>query len=300
MALNDALSFFGTEVLKKERWEKRRWPYYLILPLSFLIVLWVAVKKGICLVMYGCTPRMNSLFFDGLGRVCREIKEGAASWKALDLIYGYSSTGNLVDDFWVNMMNAQAVRNRLEMVKGYLMDSSLEVARDGQEVRIMSLACGSAQAVIEILVTLKQLGIPARAMLIDRDSTALDYAAKMARNRGIDVELVLASVSQVKKYSQDFQPQIIEMVGLMDYLSSQKAKELTQLIHTSLPEGGWYITANIISNIERWFLYWVINWQMVYRQPEELREIVDEVFGSPCCDLKLDPLGIHAVVIARK
>ena len=289
--------------IKLATFEKRRWPYILTLPISWLLTLYVMAKKGIYKLFGISGPSINTFWFDGLGSSNRKIKEGAASWKALDIIYNYrfgESLLNIVDDFWIGMMNAQAVRNRFKLVKQELRRAILKFS-NYEEVRLISLACGSAQAVIELIAELKLKRIIVRVILIDIDQSALDHAKDLGRQHGVSdqIEMVKASVSQVIKVSRNFRPQIIEMLGLLDYIPQEKAIRLAAKIRESLDSNGVFLTGNIASNPERHFLDWVINWQMIYREPADLVEIANRA-GFSDYRLIYEPLKIHGVVVAQK
>lgn len=285
--------------------EKRRWLYVATMPISWLLTLWVMLKKGLCRLMGRPDPHINTLWFDGLGLSGRDLKEHAASWRALDIIYNHKfgqerGLCGLVDDFWGGMMNAQAVRNRLKLVRQEVRRAILQFSNH-REVRILSLAAGSAQGIIEVVSELKARGVQARALLLDVDQTALDYAKELARNHGVDdqIETVKASVAQVARVSRDFRPQIIEMLGLLDYIPRDKAIRLVGKIRECLEPKGIFLTCNICPNLERHFLKWVINWPMIYRTPVELAEIVSEA-GFSDCRLVYEPLKIHGLAIVHK
>lgn len=239
-------------------------------------------------------PGINSFWFDGLGLSCRKIKEGAASWKALDIIYNHqfgcnSGLSGLVDDFWIGMINAQAVRNRLKLAKQEICNAVLRFS-DQEEVRLLSLAAGSAQGVIETIAELKSRGMRVRALLLDIDNSALAYAQELAQRHGVSerVEAINARVSQVTTVSQSFRPQIIEMLGLLDYIGQEKAVRLVKEIRSALAPSGVFLTCNVRSNAERHFLKWVIDWPMIYRTPAQLRSIVIEG-GFRECRLICEP-----------
>jgi len=286
-------------------YEKRRWLYILALPLMWLLTVYVMAKKAICKLFNRPVPRINSFWFDGLGLSPRKVKENAASWQALDEIYNYNfdhliSPGILVDNFWEGMMNCQALRNRFKLVKQELRRAILRFSNH-KEVRLISLASGSAQAVIEVLAELKTKGIIVRVVLLDIDQSALDYAMGLARKHSVSdqIEPVRASVSRVVKISRDFKPQVIEMVGLLDYIPQQKAIRLATKIRESLEPKGVFITCNIASNLEMYFVHWVVNWSMIYRTPEELAEVIVKA-GFSDCRLIYEPLKIHGLAIAQK
>src|ERR1700733_3888212 len=134
------------------RHEHRTLPAFLAAPLRRMMVNHVRQIK-----QSKKANGINHPLFDGLGEFCRKIKEGAASWQALDIIYNYHGQGSLVDRFWIgHMLNAQAVRNRKRIIVEELHARCADIILRKGMVRVLSLASGSAQAVFESLV-----GLPA-------------------------------------------------------------------------------------------------------------------------------------------
>jgi hypothetical protein len=294
-----------TRLIKTAEFETRRLPYYLALPVMWLLTIWVMAKKALYKLFGAGKPRINTIWFDGLGLSPRRVKDNATSWQALDEIYNYqfgqrNGLGGFVDDFWEGMLNCQAVRNRLKLVKQEIKRAILQFSNH-EEVRILSLAAGSAQGVIEVMAELREKGIRVRAVLLDVNQTALDYAERLAKLYCVSgqIEIVKASVAYVRRASKDFRPQIIEMVGLLDYIPQDKAIRLVRKILESLEVKGIFLTCNIRHNPERHFLKWVVNWPMIYRTPAELAEIVSEA-GFSDCRLIYEPLKIHGLIIAQK
>ena len=291
-------------------YETNRWPYVLTLPISWFLIIWVLSKKLLWKI-FGKKPKINSFWFDGLGVQCRGIKEGAASWKALDIIYNHFSEvkkkdhqgfRGKVDDFWIGMINAQAVRNRFKLVRYELEKNLLNVSKKySDEIRMLSLGCGSAHAILETMVALKKQGVIVHALLLDFDQTALDYAQEIAEQNGIldQVQVVLANVRDMLPIAEEYKPHVVEMLGLLDYIPEKPAIKLTAKIYKVLPRGGMFLTCNIHQNIEQFFLYVVINWGMIYRRRHELEKIIHNG-GFDNYKIIYEPLNIHGIVIASK
>ena len=293
---------FDIEIVEQAGfYERKRWPYLLGLPLMWILTIWVVFKKSI-----GLKSKTNTLWFDGLNRSCREIKEGAASWRALDIIYNYifgeeKSFSTKVGDYWIGMMNAQEVRNRLRLVKRELIKAIKNAAKKEKEVLLLSLASGSAQSVIEAITETKEVNV--KVTLLDLDPGAIEYSKKMAEKYGVKekITFVVGNTSELEKINNGEKPHIIEMVGFLDYRPREKAILLLNRIYQCLAPGGTFLTANILPNPEMFFLKVVINWRMLYRKPEELRNIiVASGFTKENTRIVYEPLKIHAVAICRK
>jgi hypothetical protein len=297
----EIVSFTSRQVVSLGAYEKRVWPYIMALPLMWLLTLYVMIKKAVFKLLGRSRPSINSVWFDGFGPYNRSIKDGAASWRALDIIYNYQfGSSSIIDDFWIGMMNAQAVRNRFKLARQEVRRAIMALGNQ-KEVRLMSLACGSAEAVIEVMAEFKAKGVTIRTLLVDVDQTALDYACELAEHRGVLAQLQTykSSAAQVVKLARGFKPHIVEMLGLLDYIPRDKAVRLVTKIRESLEPKGIFLTCNITTNVERHFLKWVINWQMIYRNAGDLVEIARKA-GFIEYRLIYEPLKIHGLLIAQK
>lgn len=290
--------------IEEQGFEEKRWPFVLAMPVMWLLTIWVMAKKSVY-KLFGSQPEINTLWFDGLGLSPREVKRNATSWRALHEIYNYSfvrrrSIRNWVSNFWEGMLNCQAVRNRYKLVKQEIGRAALQLGGD-EEVRIISLACGSAQPVIEAVADLKAKGITASVVLIDIDQSALDYAVTLASRHGVSsqIRVVRANVCKVVRVARDFKPHIVEMVGLLDYFEKDSAVRLIAKIKELLVPDGVFITCNVAPNLEQRFLEWVVDWKMVYRTASQLAEVAEKA-GFEKVQLIAEPLRIHNLAICRK
>ena len=293
-------------IIKSNVFEKRRFPYLHLLPAMWLLIGYVLAKKALWKLIFGSRPKINSIFFDGLGLYSRKVKEGAASWKALDVIYNHPfeltiNPSTWIDEFWWFSQNCQAVRNRFKLVKQEVRRAILHFGENGQEVRLISLACGSAQAILEVIAELKTKGVRVKALVIDVEEEALDYAENLAQKNGVrdQVQIIKANACQTARIIRGFSPHIVEMLGLLDYLPRENAVRLISSINKGLIPGGVFLTCNIRNNSEQYFVRWVIDWNMVYRSPADLAEVIEKS-GFDAYRIVYEPLKIHGVVVAEK
>lgn len=294
--------------LPKINYEINKLLYILFLPLMDLITIYVLIKKAVY-KFFKKIPKTNSCFFDGFSKYLNDIKNGAASWLALALIYNYYKCRNELSEkeiekrityFWINMRNAQAVRNRKKIVTAILTNLIKEIyEKNGhKEVFILSIACGSAEAVFDAVVELK---LPVRIVLLDKDETALDYCKKEALKSGIkNIQFIHGSTTNFSCYIKKIgNPDIIEMIGLTDYLKEPKAINLFSRINVNIAHGGYFLTGNVSPNSEKWFLWAVINWPMIYRTKKTLAKIV-EASGFKNYEIITEPHNIHNIAVCRK
>lgn len=301
-----SVSAFTRPVRTATVYEHIVWPYRTILPLMNMIALYVQIKKYL-LNMVGVKPETNFNLVDGISINSRRVKEGSARWPALDACYnfvageGKTQIERVVDNFWMHIRNAQAVRNRLKIAKQELRKAIRVLHRPGETVRILSLAAGTAQGVIEVMRESLDQGISVRAVLVDLDPTALRHARDLAYRAGVgeSLETREGDVLFFNRVLYGFEPDIIEMMGLTDYLKDKIAVALFKKIRRHLKSGGYFLTCHVHPNGETFFLRHVVNWDMIYRKLDEFEGILVDS-GFLRTRFEAEPHGIHSVAIAQK
>jgi len=250
---------------------------------------------------------VSSLFVDGFSKWNAQAKWGATTCDSLELFYHYQervfpNLGNNFEGFitkwWIGKMeNRQAVTNRLKMVIGLL---AVEISKQ-ENPRILSIASGSADAVIAAIKKCPDKDV--QVVLIDVNQDSLDAAKKAATEAGIVncFQFVKTSYARAFTYLKTFKPNIVEMVGFLDYLDDAMATRLFKAIKNGLPASGVFLTCNIIPNKEKIFLDCVLLWNMIYRTVDEMKTLVDDAgFSRGKSEIYLEPLGIHQVAVCRK
>ncbi|OYV26486.1 MAG: hypothetical protein B7W98_03090, partial [Parcubacteria group bacterium 20-58-5] len=262
--------------------EHNVWPFKLVHPLMVVAGAWVQRQVEV----KGKDPLDVRLWlFDKVSVNGLEIKKNAKGWRALDVTYNFrKGEGSnwfyrAMDELWVGQMrNAQAVRNRKKLVQRELRKAILETAKrkaPGDPVRILSLAAGSGQVIIEVLEDMRKLGVPCRAELIDYDSSAIDEAGRLVRKHHVADWVTLRTMNvlrglwKVEPESKD----IADMCGLVDYLTDTQAVGMFERIEERLKPGGYFLTCHIHPNVESHFMRYGINWEMIYRTPEEFQSL---------------------------
>jgi len=294
----------GKNRISSEKLEAKRWPYYLISPITLLLVLWIIIKKKFRALL-SKQGEVGLLIFDGLGRYGKVIKKNVTGWKAVDLIYNHRfgedrTMGGWLDDFWFNSLNCQAARNRFKLAKQELEKALFEFS-DQREVRIISLAAGTGQIESETVAKVKKRKINAKVILIDREPEALRRAQEFISLNGVsdEVRVIESDVENAIDVAKTFKPHIVKMIAFLDYLPEEDAVKFISEIYQVLSTKGYFITSNTMPNIEMHFVKWVVGWPLIYRKPRQIENIIKKS-GFEQCEIINEPLHIQSVAVARK
>ena len=290
--------------ISSDELEARRWPYYLIAPITCLLVVWTIIKKKINALL-NRKQETGLLVFDGIGKYGKVIKRNVTGWKAVDLIYNHQfgenhSIGGLLDDFWFGSLNCQAARNRFKLAKKEL-EKAIYKFPDQKEIRVISLAAGTGQIESETIAKVKKRGINVKVSLIDREKEALKRAQEFISMNGVqkEIETINADVEHVTDIAKYSTPHIIKMIAFLDYLPEEEAIRFVSNIYKLLPSKGYFITSNTMPNIEMYFVKWVVGWPLIYRKPKDMARIIKKS-GFIHYEIIKDPLDIQSVIVARK
>ncbi len=237
-----------------------------------------------------------------------EVIDKATTHEALEVLYKKGTHGSrenffsrIVRQVWFGTENALAIYNRLILVK----KKFLFFANKGSATSILSIASGSARAIIESLPFLQPNINPIRISFLDKNPKALEHSKLLLSKQG-DANFRFRFLNDtasnfINYYEPEENLDIIEMVGLLDYFQDAKIKELLSLIYQKLATSGVLITANIADNPERPFVTNLVGWKMIYRRPEQLINLaLASGFQPENLEIIFEPNMIHFILIARK
>jgi extracellular factor (EF) 3-hydroxypalmitic acid methyl ester biosynthesis protein len=207
-----------------------------------------------------------------------------------DQLRGDSVFGCLLHRHPIRSAAAQAVRHRIGLVADVI---RAEKRPDGERLRVMSLACGPARELRNVLQTREDIqGID--FVLVDQDPLALDEARKEVRRTNANALVVEASVRDILKGTATLESSfggeeldVIYALGLFDYLPKSVAKRLLSELVSMLRPGGRLIIGNFhIACATRMYLDVWMNWPLLYRTKTELLDLAADI--TPVSDLWID------------
>lgn len=174
-----------------------------------------------------------------------------------------------------------AVRHRKDLVKRELR-GLIESRR--RPLRILALACGPAQELMELFQEIPELPAPVEIVLFDQDKGALAYAYRRLKpvlDQWEGQAKIIYLHDSIKRLLRDANLfaefgkfDLAYSVGLFDYLKVSTAVGLARNMVGRLGEGGRAMIANMApENPSRWYMEHHLDWWLIHRSRPELLEI---------------------------
>ncbi len=253
-------------------------------------------------------------------RAANEVADHRTSHHALEVLYHSGANISTPKDpitriarnLWFGTNNAKAVRNRLRFVRHSIAEHIAQrIDAGAKTIAILSIASGSARAVIESVVAARAQypTVRFRVVLLDKKPDALAYSKRLAQEHGLpeDAHVDISwregtaetAVRSFRDAGDTFD--IVEMVGLLDYFTDEKVISVSREIRTILAPHGMFITANVAPNKEQPFVTKFVDWKMIYRDHNAMGDaLVAAGFPAEDIDLTYEPLKVHIIARAYK
>ncbi len=216
----------------------------------------------------------------------------AGDYEMMNMIHrnqpeGRSLYEKLIHLLLVSQWPAKSVRNRIAHLGENILNETARVARAGKTARILNVGCGPAQEVQNFLQE-TQLSNQADFTLIDFNEETLLHAgrklveAKRQFSRQTQIRTQQISVYELLKRTQRRSAaaekfDLIYCAGLFDYLAPDTCRALIELWHDSLSPGGLMLIANMTDTKPfRYFIEFILDWQLIYRNSAEILSLVPE------------------------
>ncbi len=226
----------------------------------------------------------------------------SGDYGTMEIIYENSPTGDgplgpFIDEWGLNLLMAQAVRNRRKLLTEAIARVYDQWTGDAL-MPVASLASGSAREVFEVFSVRDKPRI--RITCTDIDPEVYTYAARIATEVGAVENTVFLQENLLKmifgRGKTSFPPQqLIYAVGLIDYL---RDRELVALLNWAfehlLPGGRAIIGQYHASSPDRAFLDHIADWCLYYRTEDEVRTLfATSKFGDAPVDIVFEDAGVQ-------
>lgn len=205
----------------------------------------------------------------------------------------------------------EAVRARKDMI-GAQLSARLDrpFGHRSRPLRILSIASGPAQEIVELLDSRPPPPYPVEIALFDQDQRALAHAsaaiARAPRWPGcLQVRYLHDAIKPLLRGAGALAGQgtfdVIYASGLLDYLQPRTAVSLCRNLYERLAPGGTLYAGNMVpSNPSRWVMELHLDWFLIYREIDELLQIGRA--AAPDADVQLveEATGVNPFIALRR
>jgi extracellular factor (EF) 3-hydroxypalmitic acid methyl ester biosynthesis protein len=188
----------------------------------------------------------------------------------------------------IELAAAQAVRNRRRLVGEWVREKMARHPAGAPPIRVLSVACGPAEELSEILLSPEDLP-KVQFTLLDQDPEALsqahDVITKLTQKLGErpNAQTVCTSVRTMLGRAPD-DGQVYDFVysmGLFDYLTDSTATAVLAWTYSKLAPGGELVVGNFHArNPSRTFMDYWADWTLWYRNEGELLRLADQLANA--------------------
>ncbi|MEN9880980.1 MAG: hypothetical protein RLZZ308_163 [Candidatus Parcubacteria bacterium] len=272
-----------------------RW-YILLAPLFYLVGKKAEAKR------LPSGHLFESRLFNHGSQAIRSIQQNVGNASALHLMYRLRSRPvvGMLERFWTSIPIIKGVQNRAVLVRQIIKDVIRYHARSISGVRILGFAAGLSEPLLWGIHDLEPADIPDRVVLTDLSRDSLRDAQVIASQLGVTVlteRLNLLKHEHVRAKIRIENPNILEMIGFIDYFDDENVIEMFRLIQEELEEGSTFIVGNVIPTWEMYFIEKAYHWPtMYYRTPNELEALIRR---AKFRDIRMhvEPAGRFAVAV---
>lgn len=223
-------------------------------------------------------------------------------WRSMEIIYENAEPLDYVDRLAVryNPLSIEA-RNRRRLVSGKLTDLICEHASQGP-VTLLGVGAGPGRHVQEAIVNSRIDPQAISAFLVDLDDDAFEYGRQLARRNGIEacLHFLCGDARRIRDVLPSVSPQIVKLIGLIEYLSDAEVRVLLRALHQIMPAGGTLLTHGLVDTCHTGpFLARTFNLRLKQRTAADIHRLLEDCGFAPreCVET---PLKVYPIVVALK
>ena len=209
---------------------------------------------------------------------------------------GHGRLGAIIDRAFLATPAALAVKNRRGLLAREL--SKVIATCDG-EASIMSMACGPAQELFDMLDE-RRVPEGTRFTLIDFDDEALAHVSNQLESRQSAHAFTCLRENLVhlalKRRALELPHQdVVYSIGLVDYFNDKLVTKLIDFAWSALKPGGRLILGNFHpSNSCKGFMDHILGWRLIHRTEDDMHRLFERsAFGRRCTRIFFEPENVN-------
>jgi 2-polyprenyl-3-methyl-5-hydroxy-6-metoxy-1,4-benzoquinol methylase len=234
-------------------------------------------------------------------------------FKVMQYVYDNETLGeNLADKLTHRfaMFAGLPLRERLRVIGEVILKHAASYTTD-KALHIVDIGCGMAG---ELRPLVESNTLPKNSILtcIDQERQVLEamqknFANTLTKNNRPDINLNIIQASFVELFdpasalAQLPLQDIVCSIGLLDYLTKNRAQQFITALYNKLAPGGLLVVTNVRIHSQRheWILSYAFDWEMYYRTKEQMQ---DMTANTPDASVNIfpDPKGNFYIMTLRR
>jgi len=227
-------------------------------------------------------------------------------------VYAWEVQGESLYDKMLHRIGldvAECIATRMDMMSDTIA-AVIDEKAGSAPAHILSLGCGPAQEVVRYLEAPNRQRA-AKFTLIDQDHDALAsvhrrcYPHIARRADGTEINCLEMTFKRLLGDDDVFddlpEQDLIYSMGLVDYLTPRRARQLVEALYAKLSSGGRLVIGNMsdAATGNQWPMEFLCDWTVVYRSRNEMLAMAAEL-PSAKIELAPDPTGRVYVLTVHK
>ncbi|MCG3179543.1 MAG: hypothetical protein BIFFINMI_01879 [Phycisphaerae bacterium] len=219
-------------------------------------------------------------------------------WKSMELSYRETKHPQIADRLLARVGSVPvALRNRKRLVVEIF--TRMIADRDGQATHIVALGAGPGMNTLEAMERSGHRDV--HAWMIDLNPDSFEFGRQLAASKGLSdrVRYIHGDVQHYRRLV-DAVPNIVEMIGICEYLPDEAVRDLARAVSDVMPPGS-RLVANSLSKrhgTDRFFRR-VMDLHMIHRSPEHVSGMLADA-GIVTEHVVPEPMGVYRILICRK
>jgi len=208
-------------------------------------------------------------------------------FRIMNYIYDGTPVGETITNKFLHLLSligSRPVKSRMEDLAKLIVKAADR--QRGEEFNILSIGAGPARELANVAEAMPP-EMHLRAMLIDQEPEALDFATNAARKLQMADRVTVSALNISFKEMLNPSPlaslfadkDLIYSSGLVDYLSPLMARRFVKRVYQYLKPGGKLIIGNLndLNTGMIWPCEYVVDWTLYFRSRDEMTTMASGV-----------------------